>query len=100
MLGYAQALEYFDKRLDEIKAAMREDDLLILTADHGCDPVHSGTDHTREYIPILAWKPGMKGRIDLGTRATYADIAATVAELFGAPERFGAESFADRLTNA
>ena len=98
--GYAQALEYFDRRLNEIKAAMREDDLLILTADHGCDPAHSGTDHTREYIPILAWKPGMKGRIDLGTRNTYADIAATIAELFGAPERFGAESFADRLTNA
>ena len=98
--GYAQALEYFDKRLDEIKAAMHEGDLLILTADHGCDPVHSGTDHTREYIPILAWKPGMKGRIDLGTRKSYADIAATVAELFGAPERFGAESFASQLTNA
>jgi len=95
--GYAEALEYFDKRLDEIKAAMNEEDLLILTADHGCDPVHTGTDHTREYVPILAWHPGMTGLTDLGTRRTYADIAATIAELFGAEERFGAESFANLL---
>lgn len=95
--GYAEALEYFDHRLDEIKAAMREDDLFILTADHGCDPVHTGTDHTREYVPILCWHPGMKGLTDMGTRKTYADIAATIAELFGAEERFHAESFAHLL---
>ena len=96
--GYAGALAYFDARLGEIQALMRPDDLLILTADHGCDPVHTGTDHTREYIPILAWSPAMTEAIDLGTRATYADIAATVAELFGVEERFGAQSFAARLT--
>ena len=96
--GYADALAYFDARLGEIKALMGADDLLILTADHGCDPVHTGTDHTREYIPILAWSPAMTEAIDLGTRATYADIAATVAELFGVEERFGAQSFAARLT--
>ena len=95
--GYADALEYFDKRLDEIKALMIEDDLLILTADHGCDPAHTGTDHTREYVPILAWHPGMTKLTDLGTRKTYADIAATIAELFGLKERFGAESFANML---
>lgn len=95
--GYAGALAYFDKRLDEIKAAMREEDLLILTADHGCDPAHTGTDHTREYVPILAWHKGMTGLTDLGTRKTYADIAATIAELLGAKERFGAESFAGLL---
>ena len=95
--GYAQALEYFDGRLNEIKAAAREGDLILLTADHGCDPAHTGTDHTREYVPILAWTPGMTGHHDIGTRRTYADIAATVAELLGVPERFGAESFADRL---
>ena len=95
--GYAEALEYFDKRLDEIKAAMHEDDLLILTADHGCDPAHTGTDHTREYIPIMVWHPGMTGLTDMGTRATYADIAATIAENFGVEERFGAESFLNLL---
>lgn len=96
--GYADALAYFDTRLEEIKALMTPDDLLILTADHGCDPVHTGTDHTREYIPILAWSPAMTAAVDLGTRATYADIAATVAELFGVEERFGAQSFAAQLT--
>ena len=95
--GYAEALEYFDQRLNEIKALMNEDDLLILTADHGCDPAHTGTDHTREYVPILAWRPGMTALTGLGTRETYADIAATIAELFGLKERFGAQSFANLL---
>ncbi|MDD3337150.1 MAG: phosphopentomutase [Eubacteriales bacterium] len=95
--GYADALRYFDGRLPEIQSEMTEDDLLLLTADHGCDPVHAGTDHTREYIPILAWKPGMNTLTDLGTRRTYADLAATVAQLFGLSQRFGGESFADKL---
>ena len=95
--GYADALAYFDARLPEIKALMNEDDLLILTADHGCDPAHTGTDHTREYVPILAWSPAMKALTDLGTRKTYADLAATIADLFGLDERFGAESFAQLL---
>jgi len=97
VMGYGKALEYFDQRLDEIKALMTGDDLLIITADHGCDPVHTGTDHTREYIPILCWHKGMQGLTDIGTRGSYADIAATVAEIFGLEERFGAESFADKL---
>lgn len=95
--GYAEALTYFDQRLSEIKAEMRQDDLLILTADHGCDPVHTGTDHTREYVPLLCWHPGMDGMTDLGTRSTYADIAATIADVFGLEERFGAQSFAKEL---
>lgn len=95
--GYASALEEFDKRLSEIKALMRDDDLLIVTADHGCDPVHTGTDHTREYIPILAWRKAMRALVDLGTRKSFADIAATIAELFGLEERFGAESFLEKL---
>ncbi|MBP3540367.1 MAG: phosphopentomutase [Clostridia bacterium] len=97
VMGYGKALEYFDQRLDQIKALMTGDDLLIITADHGCDPVHTGTDHTREYIPILCWHKGMQGLTDIGTRGSYADIAATVAEIFGLEERFGAESFADKL---
>jgi len=95
--GYAKALEYFDGRLAEIRHALAEGDLLLLTADHGCDPAHSGTDHTREYVPILAWRPGMKSISKLGTRKSFGDIAATVAELFGMSERFGAVSFASRL---
>ena len=97
--GYADALEYVDRRLDEIKDRMTDDDLLLLTADHGCDPTFTGTDHTREYIPILAWSKRMTGLCDLGTRESYADIAATVAELFGLEERFGATSFASLLYN-
>ena len=95
--GYADALRYFDGRLEEIKAAMGEEDLLILTADHGCDPAHTGTDHTREYIPILCYHKSMQGRSSIGTRQTYADIAATIAENFGLEERFGAQSFLNQL---
>jgi phosphopentomutase len=95
--GYAEALRYFDGRLAEIMAAMGDEDLLILTADHGCDPAHTGTDHTREYIPILCYTKAMQGRRSIGTRSTYADIAATIAENFGLEERFGAESFLDQL---
>lgn len=78
--GYAKALEYFDARLPELIAAMQEGDLMLLTADHGCDPTYPGTDHTREYIPILALGPGWKAGVPLGTRATFADIAATATE--------------------
>lgn len=78
--GYAKTLEYFDRQLPRIMAAMGPADLLIVTADHGCDPTYPGTDHTREYIPILAWRPGMQNGIDLGTRETFADIGSTVFE--------------------
>lgn len=78
--GYAKALEYFDAHLPELIAAMQEGDLMLLTADHGCDPTYPGTDHTREYIPILALGPGWKAGVPLGTRATFADIAATATE--------------------
>ena len=69
---------------------------MIITADHGCDPDYmKTTDHTREYIPILAWTPGMEKAVDLGIRKTFADIGATCADWLGLPERFEAESFAD-----
>lgn len=95
--GYAEALEYIDGKLPEVFSLMGPEDLLIITADHGCDPTFRGTDHTREYIPLLVWHPGMKQATDLGTRATYADIAATCAQWLGLEERFGATSFADAL---
>jgi len=96
--GYAKALEDFDVKLGEAIRLARPDDLILIDADHGCDPTFKGTDHTREYIPICAWSPSMTGLTDLGTRRTFADIGATVAELFGLPDRFGAESFAAQLT--
>ncbi|HVG20875.1 MAG TPA: phosphopentomutase [Blastocatellia bacterium] len=81
--GYARALERFDVRLPEIQRAMREDDLLMITADHGCDPGDISTDHTREYVPVLAWGRRARAGVDLGIRPSLADIGQTVAENFG-----------------
>lgn len=81
--GYAKALEHFDSRLPEIVSAMRGDDLLVITADHGNDPTKEGSDHTREYAPLLVYGKGAKCGIDLGTRESLADIGATVADNFG-----------------
>ncbi|MFB0546686.1 MAG: phosphopentomutase [Anaerolineae bacterium] len=81
--GFARALEDFDRRLPQITAALRDDDLLIITADHGCDPVTPSTDHSREYVPLLIYGAGVKPGVNLGTRETFADVAATVAELLG-----------------
>lgn len=95
--GFAGALAYFDQKLPEIQALMGDEDLLIVTADHGCDPCFPGTDHTREHIPLMVWHKKMHGCIDLGLRTTYADVAATCAQWLGLPHRFGATSFADQL---
>jgi len=81
--GYAKALEYFDKRLPEILDALRADDLLIITADHGNDPAFRGSDHTREYTPLLVYGKNAKQGVNLGTRESLADIGQTVAENFG-----------------
>jgi len=81
--GYGRALEEADAFLPRILAAQRHDDLLILTADHGCDPKGPSTDHSREYVPILAAGPKVRPGVNLGTRATLADIGATIAENFG-----------------
>ncbi len=95
--GYGKALEYFDARLPEFYQLMGDDDLLIITADHGCDPAHTGSDHTREYVPILCHKKGMQKLNHLGTRETFADTAATICHYFGLAERFGAQSYLDQL---
>jgi len=81
--GYAKALETFDAQIPRIKELMGEEDLLILTADHGCDPCHTGTDHTREHVPVLLWSKKMAGGANLGVRDTYADLSATVLDFFG-----------------
>jgi phosphopentomutase len=80
--GYAAALEYFDGRLPEMIESMREDDLLIITADHGCDPTWQGTDHTREHIPVLAYGSGVQPR-SLGKRESFADIGQSLSAFFG-----------------
>ena len=81
--GYAAALEAFDREIPKIKAMMGEEDILMLTADHGCDPCHTGTDHTREHVPLLIWSKALGGGVNLGVRETFADIAATVLDCFG-----------------
>ena len=81
-IGYGKALEEFDARLTEVMALLREDDLLILTADHGNDPVHAGTDHTREYVPLLAYSPSFEKGGAMPENETFSDIGATIAENF------------------
>ncbi|WP_182201357.1 phosphopentomutase [Paraliobacillus salinarum] len=80
--GYGKALETFDERLPEVLEKLREDDLLIITADHGNDPVHHGTDHTREYVPLLVHHKGITEGKELPIRKTFADIGATIADNF------------------
>ncbi len=92
-VGYGRAIMDFDRRLPEILAAMKEGDLLMICADHGNDPVHSGWDHTREYVPVLICGDGVKAGTDLGVRKSFADIGATIAEYLGAETTLIGESF-------
>lgn len=80
--GYADALEEFDRRLPEITAALQVEEILIITADHGCDPTTPDTDHTREYVPLLVYGRPVGGGVNLQVRQTFADVAATIAEIF------------------
>ncbi len=91
--GYGKAINAFDSRLPDIMHAMKKSDVLMLCADHGNDPTYSGFDHTREYIPILVYGEHIKKGHDLGTRAAYADIGATIAEMLGAAQCEIGESF-------
>ena len=81
--GYAANLERFDARLARLIPQLREDDLLVVTADHGNDPTTPSTDHAREYVPLLIAGARVRAGFDLGTRATFADLGQTLAELFG-----------------
>ncbi len=95
--GYARALEHFDARLPEIENAMRDGDLLILTADHGNDPTYRGTDHTREYVPLVCYGRRARAGANLGTRRSLADMGRTIAENFGLKLAAG-ESFLSEIT--
>ena len=91
--GYAAALTEFDGQLRELLPMLKEDDLLFITADHGCDPSTPSTDHSREHVPLLAYGAKIKAGYNLGTRSTYADLAATVAEYFGVKANIAGTSF-------
>lgn len=78
--GYAKALTYFDEQLPRVIAGLRDEDILLVTADHGCDPSTPSTDHSREYIPLVAYGKPIKSGINIGTRKTFADIAATILD--------------------
>src|SRR2546421_1058106 len=97
--GYARALEHFDSRWPEIEAAMNEGDLVIITADHGNDPTYPGTDHTREYAPLIAFGKSARSGVNLGTRTSLSDIGKTIAENFGLNLHAG-QSFLDEIKPA
>ena len=91
--GYADAATRFDRQLGELLPLLREDDVLILTADHGCDPATPSTDHSREYTPMLAFGAPVRHGVNLGTRQSFADIGATVLEMLGVQGETAGESF-------
>ena len=91
--GYASALEYFDSKLQEIISLMKEEDILFITADHGCDPTTDSTDHSREYVPVLVYGRKVKANTDLGIRRTFADLGQTISDYLGLGAEFEAESF-------
>ena len=95
--GYGRELEMFDYQLGGLLEVLKEDDLLLITADHGNDPTWKGTDHTRELVPLLAYSPVFTGPIDLGDRRSFADIGQTILENFGVTESFVGESFLQLL---
>ena len=95
--GYAAAISRFDRWLGGFVPQLREGDLFFITADHGCDPSTPSTDHSREYVPLLAWGRGLKRGVNLGTRRSFADIGKTVLDLFSVPNRLAGASFLDEI---
>lgn len=97
--GYAKALVDFDSRMPEIISLMKEEDILILTADHGCDPTTASTDHSREYIPVLVYGKKIKSGINVGIRKSFSDIGKTILELLNVENDLYGESFANGIWN-
>ena len=95
--GYAQNLERFDRRLAEVLPRLRHDDLLVVTADHGNDPATPSTDHSREYVPVIAAGARVRANTDLGTRQTFADLGQTLADLFGVSPLVHGTSFLNEI---
>ena len=96
-IGYATCLEEFDQQLDTLIHFINEDDLLIICADHGNDPLHTGTDHTREYVLLLAYSLNLKAQ-DLGIRETFSDIGATILDNFNLSPMKNGTSFLKKIT--
>ncbi|MFL0248737.1 phosphopentomutase [Candidatus Clostridium stratigraminis] len=96
--SYAKGLEAFDARLSEIMEAMNDKDLLFITADHGCDPTFKGTDHTREYVPFIAYGKTIKQNVNLGTRKGFADLGQTVADIFKVEKLKNGTSFLKEIS--
>lgn len=96
-LGYANALIEADKRITEIKEKMLDEDLLIITADHGCDPTTASTDHSREYIPLLVYSKDMDKEIDLGTRSSFCDIGKTILDYLNITNELNGISFLNKI---
>ncbi|MBR2142521.1 phosphopentomutase [Anaerovibrio sp.] len=97
--GYAAALSAFDQQLGEFLKNIKRNDVLIITADHGCDPKGAGTDHTREYVPMLIYGEGVRPGVNLGTRESFADIAATISKIIRIPYKTRGKSFWDEVKN-
>ncbi len=95
--GYARALESFDSAVPSLLDALREDDLLVITADHGCDPTTPSTDHSREYVPLLVYNPRSRRGRNLGIRKSFCDLACTLADLLGVAHFFPGVSFAKKV---
>ena len=93
--GYSKALEEFDSKLPEIMESMNDDDILFITADHGCDPTTPSTDHSREYIPLLIYGKNIKENTCIGIRETYSDISSTILDIFGLEKTKYGKSFKD-----
>lgn len=93
--GYAQGLAYFDSRLPELAAQLQPEDVVFITADHGCDPTYTGTDHTREHVPVIMFGPQVKTQF-IGGRDTYADLGQTLADYFNLPPLTVGKSFLDK----
>ena len=95
--GYAKALTEFDEKLPELLAGLRGEDILMITADHGCDPATESTDHSREYIPLLICGANIRAGVNLGTRTSFADIGATILDYFGCEGEIAGESFLKQI---
>ena len=96
-LGYAECVERFDKKINLFLEGLNEDDLVILSADHGNDPIHSGTDHTRENVPLIVYSKKSNNPVDLGIRETFSDIGCTIADNFNVQKPLIGKSFLNQI---